>query len=54
MIVQVSVTVDGNKKELQGLSTDEKPTSDVGNGSSFFEIDTSECFVWHIDQWHSV
>lgn len=32
--------------EYRGLSTDEKPTKYVGNGAVFFEIDTSEVYMF--------
>jgi len=43
--------VDANKTEnvfqYVGLSTDDKPTNtNVGNGSSFFEIDTSDVYMF--------
>ena len=32
--------------EYRGLSTDEKPTERVGNGSLFFEMDTLKVFMF--------
>lgn len=32
---------------FRGLSTDEKPTDNVGNGSTFFEIDTSDIYIFN-------
>ena len=42
----VNVRNDGPFNEYRGLSTDEKPTVHVPNGSSFYEIDTS----YHIER----
>lgn len=33
--------------EYRGLSSDTKPTVGVGNGSVFFEIDTSKVFMFN-------
>lgn len=32
--------------DLRGLSTDEKPTEKVGNGSTFLEMDTGKVFIF--------
>lgn len=32
--------------ELKGLSTDKKPTVDIPNGSSFYEMDTGNVFMF--------
>ncbi len=32
--------------EFRGLSTDEKPIENVGNGSVFFEMDTLKVFMF--------
>lgn len=32
--------------EMRGLSTDEKPTQNVANGSSFIEMDTGRIFFF--------
>lgn len=46
---------DGNKPilEIRGLSTDEKPTENVSNGSIFIEIDTSKIYFYDAEnsQW---
>lgn len=39
--------VDQNTYSLRGLSTDEKPIAFIGNGSTFFEIDTSKVFMFN-------
>lgn len=31
---------------FRGLSTDDKPTENVGNGSTFLEIDTSDIYIF--------
>lgn len=35
-----------NTAEYYGKSTDEKPTEDVQNGSTFYEIDTQKVFMF--------
>ena len=41
------ITTVGEKiYEFRGLSTDEKPTKRVGNGSTFIEIDTGKIFMF--------
>lgn len=32
--------------ELKGLSTDTKPTTDINNGSTFYEMDTKKVFMY--------
>ena len=32
--------------DLRGLSTDNKPTEHIGNGSTFFEIDTGKVYIF--------
>ena len=47
------VTVDDRlTTEFVGLSTDEKPTKNVHNGSTFVEMDTQKYFVY--DEEHKV
>lgn len=38
-------------KTLYGLSTDTKPTSGNIKGNTFFEIDTSNVFMWNGSAW---
>jgi len=47
MITQSGITQGYSKKDLQGLSTDTKPVINIGNGSTFIELDTSK--VWLYD-----
>lgn len=47
----LTVKEEDNVLEIRGLSTDEKPTGkvygyDVANGSTFFEMDTGNCFMY--------
>ena len=35
----------------QGLSNDDKPTTDVPAGSTFHAVDTGEEFVFYADGW---
>lgn len=37
------------KAEFTGKSTDAKPSGEIPNGSSFFEIDTSDIYFYDID-----
>jgi len=39
--------------ELRGLSTDKKPTKDIGNGSIFIEMDTVRVYMFNKEkcQW---
>ena len=40
----------GNTKaEFTGKSTDVKPSGEIPNGSSFFEIDTSDIYFYDTD-----
>jgi len=39
-------SVDQSTYEFRGLSTDTKPTENVGNGSLFFEMDTSKWYMF--------
>lgn len=52
--VQVGVTIGGNIKNFQGESTEEKPTTDLGSGSSAYCVDNGDTYIWHIDQWRPV
>jgi len=41
------VTEDGHlTDEFVGLSTDDKPTGNIRNGSTFVEMDTQKIFAW--------
>ena len=41
--------VDQRTYSLRGLSTDEKPIEFMGNGSTFFEMDTGKVFMFNGD-----
>ena len=43
-------------QQLRGLSTDTKPTTDIPNGSSFLEMDTSNVYMWDDEnkQWTKI
>jgi hypothetical protein len=45
-VKQIGITTSGNKKEFQGLSTDPKPTKDVGSGSTFYELDKQKGYIY--------
>ena len=40
--------------ELEGLSTDEKPTEDVGVNSKFYELDTNNVYYFNGEEWAKV
>ena len=42
--------------EVRGLSTDEKPTTNITNGSVYIEIDTGKVYFYDADnkQWNEV
>lgn len=40
-------SVGENTCEFRGLSTDTKPTENVGNGSVFFEMNTSKKYMFN-------
>ncbi len=42
----ISAAEVGNVYDLRGLSKDTKPVKDVGNGSTFLEIDTTKVFAF--------
>jgi len=42
----------GQKAELYGLSTDDKPTVNVNPGSSFTELDTSKIYIFGNGEWY--
>lgn len=41
-------------RAYQGLSTDTKPTANVGSGSSFYELDTGKCWLYDAGNTNSV
>lgn len=43
------VTVDNLTNSYVGLSTDEKPTENVRNGSTFVEMDTQTMYAWNAE-----
>ncbi|MCF0126450.1 MAG: hypothetical protein HUJ68_12000 [Clostridia bacterium] len=52
----ITTAIDGKPvkseiKEMIGFSTDDKPTN-VGDGSTFLEVDTSEVFIYLEGTWH--
>ena len=40
---------DKQEVELRGLSTDEKPTEDIVNGTVFVEIDTGKIYMYDLE-----
>lgn len=37
-----------------GLSTETKPGTDVDNGSTFLEVDTSKVFIYYNGTWYEL
>ncbi len=52
------ITITGGAwvREYTGLSTDEKPTDDIPNGSTFLEMDTSDVYAYDAEnaQWRKL
>ncbi len=49
-------TSDKQEIEYRGLSTDEKPTENVSNGTVFVEIDTGKLYMYDLEnqQWEEI
>ena len=47
----MAVSFVATKKHFQGDSTDDKPLTDVPEGSTFHTVDTGEEFVYHNGMW---
>ena len=43
-----------NYVELEGLSTDDKPTEGIGVNSKFYELDTNSTYYFDGDTWSKV
>lgn len=54
MVKQTGCTVAGNMKEFIGLSTDTKPTTDCGAGSTFWELDLKKPYIFDGTTWWEV
>ena len=46
---EFKVTPEGSLSKLIGLSTDTKPTTNIVNGSEFFEMDTGKTYFFNAD-----
>ncbi len=42
-------TKEQQEMELRGLSTDEKPTENIENGTVFVEIDTGKIYMYDLE-----
>ena len=51
MVEQIGATTAGNKKDFGGLASDVKPTTDCGPGSTFYEADTTNGFIFINNTW---
>ena len=47
-LIQTGITVGGNMKGYQGLSTDAKPITDIGGGSTFYELDSGKAWIYDL------
>ena len=43
-----------NYVELEGLSTDDKPTENIAVNSKFYELDTNDVFYFDGEEWAKV
>ena len=43
-----------NYVELEGLSTDDKPTEDIAVNSKFYELDTNDTYYFTGETWAKV
>lgn len=41
-----------HRADFLGLSTEEKPTENLVNGTSLYEVDTSKFFIWYKGTWY--
>lgn len=48
--------VETKEIEMRGLSTDEKPTENIVNGTSFIEIDTGKVYMYDLEneEWKEI
>lgn len=49
-------TFDKQEVEYRGLSTDEKPTENIENGTIFIEIDTGKIYMYDLEneEWKEI
>lgn len=45
-VSKIISTTAGNVESFQGLSTDDKPVTNIGAGSTFYELDTKKAWVF--------
>lgn len=41
-----------NRIDIVKLSTEEKPTENLKNGSTLYEVDTTNLYVWYNGSWY--
>lgn len=41
-----------NRLDIVILSTEEKPTVNLKNGSTLYEVDTAKLYVWYKGSWY--
>jgi hypothetical protein len=49
-----NVILAGNLMQYFGKSTDTKPTYNIIKGSTFFEIDTTNCYMFDGNTWEEI
>lgn len=54
MAVTNKLSHETNYMELEGLSTDDKPTEDVGVNSKFTELDTNDVYYYTGEAWAKI
>lgn len=53
-MITVNTSRQANEHEYKGLSTDTKPTENVGVNSLFFELDTGDFYYFNGSTWEKV
>ena len=41
-----------NSKDFIGLSDEDKPTTNIGDGSTFYEVDTGKFYIYYKGEWY--
>ena len=54
MAVTNKLSHETNYMEFEGLSTDDKPTEDVGVNSKFTELDTNDVYYFTGEAWAKI
>lgn len=54
MAITANLITNGKEREYRGLSTDTKPTDNVGLNSLFLELDTGDFYYWSGSAWAKI